>query len=59
MFRCSSLDGKVNLVSIQGSYSHGGSNDISGIVLQNYDNDTRKIYDMSENYFSIIVLSIC
>jgi hypothetical protein len=47
MFNCSAKDGKTQLISIQGSYSHGGSNDISGIVFRNYDNDTKQIFDMS------------
>ena len=48
MFRCSAKDNQLNAILIQGSYSYGGSNDIAGMRFQNYDNDSKIIYDMAE-----------
>jgi len=47
LFKVTNKDNKGNSVFIQGSYSRNTSNDISSITFQNYDDDTRAIYNIA------------
>lgn len=46
MFKVRNLDNTSNLVLIQGAYSSNSNADIAQLILQNYDNDTAKFYNM-------------
>jgi hypothetical protein len=46
MFKVRTLDNTSNLVLIQGAYSANSNVDIAQLILQNYDNDTAKFYNM-------------
>jgi len=50
MFRFKTLDSnsRTNYLYIQGSRAEDTSNDIAGLVFQNYDHDTRKTYNMAD-----------
>jgi len=50
MFRFKTLDSNshTNYLYIQGARAEDTSNDIAGLVFQNYDHDTRKIYNMAD-----------
>jgi acetyltransferase-like isoleucine patch superfamily enzyme len=47
LFKVTNKDNKSNIIFIQGAYSRGTSNDISGITLQNYDEDSKKVFSMA------------
>ena len=47
MFRVTATDNRDNAIYIQGSVSKDPTQDIAGIVLQNYDNDTQTTYNMA------------
>lgn len=47
MFRVMSKDGADNAVFIQGARSHSTSNNIASIVFQNFDNDSKTMYNMA------------
>lgn len=40
-------DNKANVLCVQGAFSRGTSNDISGVVFQNYDDDSKKTYNIA------------
>lgn len=46
MFKVRTLDNTSNLVLVQGAYSANSNVDIAQVILQNYDNDTAKFYNM-------------
>lgn len=46
MFKVRTLDNTSNLVLIQGAYSSNSNVDIAQLILQNYDHDTAKTYNM-------------
>lgn len=46
MFKVRNLDNASNVVFVQGAYSANSNVDIAQLILQNYDNDTAKIYNM-------------
>jgi hypothetical protein len=50
MFRFKTLDSNshTNYLYIQGARAEDTSNDIAGLVFQNYDHDTRKTYNMAD-----------
>jgi len=47
-FRVLTSDNAHNAISVQGSYSGRSDVDISGIIFQNFDNDTKKTYNLSK-----------
>lgn len=47
MFKTLNKDNKTNYIFVQGALSRNACNDISGIIFQNYDDDTKKVYDMA------------
>lgn len=40
-------DNKANIISVQGAFSRGTSNDITGINFQNYDDDSKQTYNIA------------
>jgi hypothetical protein len=40
-------DNKANILCVQGAFSRGTSNDISGVIFQNYDDDSKKTYNIA------------
>lgn len=46
-FRVLDTDNKTNSIYIQGSRATDTNNDISSVIFQNYDNDTKMTYDMA------------
>lgn len=40
-------DYKANILCVQGAFSRGTSNDISGVTFQNYDDDSKKTYNLA------------
>ena len=47
MFKTLSKDYKDTYVYVQGAFSKNSNHDISGVVFQNYDDDTRLTYNMA------------
>jgi hypothetical protein len=48
MFRVSQSNNRENSILIQGAYATDKTKDIAGVVLQNFDNDTRTSYNMAK-----------
>lgn len=40
-------DNKANIIYVQGAFSRGTSNDISGVTFQNYDDDSKQTYNIA------------
>ena len=47
MFKVLNKDNKENFIFIQGARSKNSFNDIAGIVFQNYDDDSKVVYNMA------------
>ncbi len=47
MFRTTALDNKPNFLYVQGALAQKSNNDLAGLVLQNFDNDTKSTYNMA------------
>jgi hypothetical protein len=47
MFRVTNKDGSDNAVIIQGARARSTSNNIASVVFQNYDDDTKVVYNMA------------
>ena len=48
MFKSIRQDNARTNVFIQGAYSQNSNTEIAALVFQNYDNDTKKVYNMAE-----------
>jgi hypothetical protein len=40
-------DNKANIICVQGAFSRGTSNDITGVTFQNYDDDSKQTYNIA------------
>lgn len=47
MFKTTALDNKPNFLYVQGALAQKSNNDLAGLVLQNFDNDTKITYTMA------------
>lgn len=47
LFKVTNKDNKGNAIYIQGAYSKSSTNDIAAITFQNYDEDTKSIYNIA------------
>lgn len=47
LFKVTNKDNRGNAIFIQGAYSKGTSNDIAAMTFQNYDEDTKKVYNIA------------
>lgn len=46
MFRTTAQDNKANFLYVQGALAQKSNNDIAGLIMQNFDNDTKITYNM-------------
>lgn len=47
LFKVTNKDNRGNAIFIQGAYSRNSSNDVAAIIFQNYDEDTKKVYNIA------------